>query len=102
MPRTQVSELGIVLLLVKGMSCASCVGSIEGRLKELQGVTGVKVNLMSGQARVEHDPKVRKTEVTGRMSGPIVLEGRRQRACNALPSKVPILTSISFPGLGSA
>ena len=55
----QVSELGTVLLLVKGMTCASCVGSIESGLKGLPGVTDVQVNLMSGQARVEHDPKVR-------------------------------------------
>lgn len=54
----QVAELGTVLLLVKGMTCASCVGALEARLRGLAGVTGVQVNLMSGQAKVEHDPKV--------------------------------------------
>ena len=55
---TQVAELGTVLLLVRGMTCASCVGSLEAHLRGLAGVTGVQVNLMSGQAKVEHDPKV--------------------------------------------
>lgn len=40
------------------MTCASCVGAIESHLKSLTGVTKVEVNLMSGQARVEHDPGV--------------------------------------------
>ena len=52
-------ELGTVLLLVKGMTCASCVGAIESHLRGLPGVTKVEVNLMSGQAWVEHDPGVR-------------------------------------------
>ena len=45
-----------VVLPIRGMSCASCVSTIERALKGLVGVQEVKVNLVSGKATVDFDP----------------------------------------------
>lgn len=47
-----------ITLTVRGMTCASCVGHVEGGLKELDGVTGAVVNLGLGTARVAYIPGV--------------------------------------------
>ncbi len=39
---------------VAGMSCASCVGSVEDALRAVPGVVDVSVNLATEKARVEH------------------------------------------------
>ena len=38
---------------VTGMTCASCVVHVEHALKEVPGVTGVNVNLVTERATVE-------------------------------------------------
>ena len=43
-------------LPVSGMSCASCVGSVEKALSGVDGVSSANVNLASGKATVEYDP----------------------------------------------
>jgi len=45
-----------ISLPVEGMTCASCVAHVEKALKNLSGVTEVKVNLMSSKAVIEYDP----------------------------------------------
>ncbi|MBA2691401.1 MAG: copper-translocating P-type ATPase [Rubrobacter sp.] len=45
-----------VSLPVSGMSCASCVGSVEKALSGMGGVSSANVNLASGKATVEYDP----------------------------------------------
>jgi len=46
----------IVELKISGMSCASCVTSIDKAVKRLEGVRSVLVNLGNETARVEYDP----------------------------------------------
>jgi Cu+-exporting ATPase len=46
---------GEVLLLVEGMSCASCAGKIEEALRALPGVSGAEVNAATGMTRVQFD-----------------------------------------------
>ncbi len=46
---------------VRGMTCASCVGHVEGALKELPGVQVASVNLGLGTARVTYIPGVATT-----------------------------------------
>ncbi len=41
---------------IGGMSCASCVATIEGALQNLQGVSKAAVNLAAQKAQVEFDP----------------------------------------------
>lgn len=43
-------------LAVEGMTCASCVGRVERRLKALPGVEAVAVNLATERALVAYDP----------------------------------------------
>lgn len=43
---------------VKGMSCASCVGNVEGAIKSLTGVQNVTVNLATEKATVQVIPGV--------------------------------------------
>jgi copper chaperone len=43
-------------LTVTGMSCMGCVNSVKNLLTALPGVSGVQVDLASGQVVVEHDP----------------------------------------------
>ncbi len=44
-----------VRLKVDGMSCASCVATVEGALRNTPGVHGAAVNLAAGNVRVEFD-----------------------------------------------
>jgi copper chaperone len=41
---------------VGGMSCGHCVSAVEGSVKELNGISTVKVNLDEGLVDVEFDP----------------------------------------------
>ncbi|XP_056882868.1 copper-transporting ATPase 2 isoform X2 [Takifugu flavidus] len=43
---------------VTGMTCASCVATIERNLRRHQGVAAVFVSLMAGKAEVKYDPDV--------------------------------------------
>ncbi len=45
-----------IILPVTGMTCASCVATIEKGLSKLPGVSRVNVNLASEKASVEYDP----------------------------------------------
>ncbi len=45
-----------VILPVTGMTCASCVATIEKGLSKLPGVSQVNVNLASEKASIEYDP----------------------------------------------
>ncbi|MCL5045431.1 MAG: heavy metal translocating P-type ATPase [Actinobacteria bacterium] len=47
-----------ITLPVQGMSCASCVKTIEGALGNLKGVSQASVNLMGGKATVDYDSSV--------------------------------------------
>jgi copper chaperone len=49
-------------LVVKGMSCAHCVSSIEGSVGGLKGVSSVKVNLDQGTVDVEYDTDIVKRD----------------------------------------
>ena len=49
---------GVARLAVHGMTCASCVGAVEGALTALPGVEEASVNLLAGQAVVKYDPAV--------------------------------------------
>jgi Cu+-exporting ATPase len=47
-----------VVIPVSGMSCASCVATVEGALRLVDGVLGASVNLATEQAKVEYVPGV--------------------------------------------
>ena len=49
---TAVSE---TVITVAGMTCAHCVTAVEGEISKLPGVTGVHVDLPSGQVRITAD-----------------------------------------------
>ena len=55
-----------IVLDVCGMTCASCVGHVEGALKELTGVQEAVVNLGLGTARVTYIPGVVSTSAMKR------------------------------------
>jgi copper chaperone len=44
------------VITVAGMTCGHCVSAVEGEISKLPGVTGVRVDLSSGQVRVTADP----------------------------------------------
>lgn len=44
-----------VTLEVKGMTCGHCKMSVEGALKELDGVTSSEVDLETGKVSVKYD-----------------------------------------------
>lgn len=50
---------------VKGMSCGHCVGAVTTELTSLPGVTGVDVDLASGQVRVASDAPLDDDAVRG-------------------------------------
>lgn len=49
-------------LEVGGMTCSSCVGTVEQALSALNGVKTARVNLLAGRATVVHDPTVSPVE----------------------------------------
>lgn len=54
---TQTSVIGIV-----GMTCNSCVQSIEGKISEMTGVCSIAVSLKEGQGTVTFDPSLTQPE----------------------------------------
>jgi len=49
---------------VKGMSCGHCKSSVEGALKDLEGVTNAEVNLDTGKVEITYDDaKVKVTDM---------------------------------------
>lgn len=51
-----VRERRNIVIKIGGMSCASCVRTIEKSLKELPGILEVKVNLATEKAMISYDP----------------------------------------------
>jgi copper chaperone len=45
-----------IVITVGGMTCGHCVTAVEGEICKLSGVTGVHVDLPSGQVRITADP----------------------------------------------
>ncbi|MFX1504988.1 MAG: heavy metal translocating P-type ATPase [Promethearchaeota archaeon] len=57
-PETQIPtpELQLANLGITGMTCASCVSTIENELKKVEGVESVSVNIMTERAQVHYNP----------------------------------------------
>ncbi|MBI3016154.1 MAG: copper-translocating P-type ATPase [Candidatus Tectomicrobia bacterium] len=59
-----------VTLRVEGMSCASCVATIEGAVGNTPGVSKASVNLAAGKLQVAYDPsRVGIQEIAGSVAG---------------------------------
>ncbi len=43
---------------IKGMSCQHCVRAVQKALEEIDGVSGVAINLEKGEATFEKSPAV--------------------------------------------
>nr|WP_269449270.1 heavy metal translocating P-type ATPase [Grimontia celer] len=54
-PQLPISESASQQLILSGMTCASCVSSVEGAIKSVQGVISVNVNLAERTALVSGD-----------------------------------------------
>ncbi|XP_012504534.1 PREDICTED: copper-transporting ATPase 2 isoform X3 [Propithecus coquereli] len=54
--RSLPTQEAVVKLRVEGMTCQSCVSSIEGKIRKLQGVVRVKVSLSNQEAVVTYQP----------------------------------------------
>lgn len=61
--RTQVQDACCtVVLVIAGMTCASCVQSIEGLISQREGVQQISVSLADGTGTILYDPSVIKPE----------------------------------------
>lgn len=56
------SEMKSLDLSVEGMTCASCVASIEKGVMALDGVGSISVNLLGEKAHLEYDPALVKSD----------------------------------------
>uniref|UniRef100_A0A286XEV6 Copper-transporting ATPase 2 n=1 Tax=Cavia porcellus TaxID=10141 RepID=A0A286XEV6_CAVPO len=54
--RTLLAQESVVKLRVEGMTCQSCINSIEGKLRKLHGVVRVKVSLSNQEAVITYQP----------------------------------------------
>uniref|UniRef100_A0A8C5LBW0 Copper-transporting ATPase 2 n=1 Tax=Jaculus jaculus TaxID=51337 RepID=A0A8C5LBW0_JACJA len=54
--RSSPAQEAVVKLRVEGMTCQSCVSSIEGKIRKLQGVVRVKVSLGNQEALITYQP----------------------------------------------
>ncbi|XP_016042966.1 copper-transporting ATPase 2 isoform X2 [Erinaceus europaeus] len=52
------SQVASSILSILGMTCQSCVKSIEGRISSLKGVVSIRVSLEQGYATVKYIPSV--------------------------------------------
>jgi len=60
--KLSTDDIKVVDLAISGMTCASCVNTVETRVKKIQGVNNISVNLMTEKARITYDPKQTKVE----------------------------------------
>lgn len=54
--RSSPAQDAVVKLRVEGMTCQSCVNSIEGKIRKLHGVVRVKVSLSNQEAVITYQP----------------------------------------------
>ncbi|XP_021113465.1 copper-transporting ATPase 2 isoform X2 [Heterocephalus glaber] len=54
--RSLSAQEAVVKLRVEGMTCQSCVNSIEGKMRKLHGVVRVKVSLSNQEAVITYQP----------------------------------------------
>ncbi|XP_031195088.1 copper-transporting ATPase 2 isoform X3 [Mastomys coucha] len=54
--RSSAAQEAVVKLRVEGMTCQSCVNSIEGKIRKLQGVVRVRVSLGNQEAVIAYQP----------------------------------------------
>ncbi|MEO0079526.1 MAG: heavy metal translocating P-type ATPase [candidate division WOR-3 bacterium] len=78
--KPQLGRTETVTISVGGMSCASCVVSIEKALNRLPGVKSAVVNFASEKAIVEFDPKVTPKEELERAITAVGYEVRHEPA----------------------
>ncbi|OXB54139.1 hypothetical protein ASZ78_011119 [Callipepla squamata] len=52
------SREAVIKLRIEGMTCQSCVTSIEGKIKKLHGVTKIKVSLSNQEAVIAYHPYI--------------------------------------------
>lgn len=64
-------------LHVGGMSCMSCARHVDHALRDLEGVTDVRVNVREGKAVVQHD---------GRSPIDAMVEALREAGYDAAPA----------------
>lgn len=50
------------VLRAEGFSCPSCVAKVEHHVRNLPGVSGVKVHFASARIEVDHDPEAASVE----------------------------------------
>ncbi|XP_069496210.1 copper-transporting ATPase 2 isoform X2 [Ambystoma mexicanum] len=55
---SQYSGESLIKLHVKGMTCQSCVNTIEGKVGKLHGVLKIKVSLGSQEAAITYNPQI--------------------------------------------
>ncbi|MFX0084768.1 MAG: heavy metal translocating P-type ATPase [Candidatus Hodarchaeota archaeon] len=53
---SRLEESGKIDLKISGMTCASCVSTVEKSLTSVEGVNEVSVNLMTEKASISYDP----------------------------------------------
>ena len=63
-----------ITLKIVGMSCASCVTTIEGALSNLKGVSKAQVNFAAQKAQVEYDPAETNLQQIARAIGDVGYE----------------------------
>ncbi|KAJ2077987.1 hypothetical protein H4R24_004781 [Coemansia sp. RSA 988] len=99
---------------VIGMTCASCVHSIEQHIGSMRGITSIKVDLMTGQATVRHSERAMTAEqlrtsiedmgfdtqvLTSRAIADITIQSSGQVDAGAAPGKVPAESWFNIEGM---
>ncbi|CAH2315267.1 copper-transporting ATPase 1 [Pelobates cultripes] len=57
------SSSKIILINIEGMTCSSCVQSIEGLISQKPGVKSIQVTLANNNGTVEYDPAITNPEI---------------------------------------
>ena len=97
MHNTQALER--VDLSIKGMSCAACVGRIEGVLAKEVGIERATVNLMTERGTAMFDPSVYTAEGVAELVSAVGFASTVMAAADTLPP-VDIVMTLGEQGLG--
>ncbi|KAI4153550.1 MAG: hypothetical protein LQ340_002252 [Diploschistes diacapsis] len=105
--------LSVTTLAVEGMTCGACTSAVEGGFKDVAGIKGVSVSLLSERAVIEHDcdtitPEAIAEIIEDRGFGATVLETKmsiseasiaKTSSGSAVSSQMLATTTVSIEGM---
>ncbi|CAH0601980.1 unnamed protein product [Chrysodeixis includens] len=102
-PKESSTDLVAVRVPINGMTCQSCVRSIEGSVRELPGIEYVKVELAENAGYFRYDPRALSVEAIRShiedMGFEVPTDSTEHETRNLLPKEIPTDLLIDMSGV---